>query len=153
MAESSLLSEDEPLCNSQYWQSYLWGFEFLGGLKIRKSSTIGFLDWGCYFFSARVRGNPFKPFYSRTAYGSVRARRRRSGTHPFTSCGEKKPKTGTCSPFPSQISPNIAQCTLCWQFEDQKDTYLDLGVFNVIRKGHFYDVEPVFNQTQRSKNS
>ena len=39
----------------------------------------------------------------------------------------------------------LAELTLCWQFEDQKDMYLALRGVSVIRKGHFYDADSIFN--------
>ena len=36
---------------------------------------------------------------------------------------------------------NLAQCTLCWQFDDQKDIHLALRGFSVIQRGRFYDTE------------
>ena len=41
--------------------------------------------------------------------------------------------------------PNLAQCTLCWQFDDQKGIYLALRGISAIRRGHFYDAEAIFN--------
>ena len=34
---------------------------------------------------------------------------------------------------------NLVPCCLCWQFEDQKNMYLDLQVFSVIHPGTMYD--------------
>ena len=41
--------------------------------------------------------------------------------------------------------PNYAQCTLCWQFDDQNDIYLALLGISSIQKFHFYDAETIFN--------
>ena len=63
----------------------------------------------------------------------------------LSSVVEKINRPTLYSSFPSIFLPNLAQYTLCRQFEDQTDMYLVLRVFSLIRRSHFYDAEPIFN--------
>ena len=85
------------------------------------------------FFLGPQKRNPFKPSFPRITKAPVLGK---SGTNQFTSCSEKMLKSA--QPI-SQV--NLAQCTLCWQFDDQKDMDLALRGFSLIQRGHFYDAE------------
>ena len=115
----------------------LWHFGFLeGGIKTRKLAKIGLLNFSFWIYSRLTRkqscwifsGNSFEAFPASEKIGRQRSTSRRETI-----------ALNLVQPIPQ---PNPAQCTFCWQFEDQKDMYRALRGSSAIHPGTMCDDGP-----------
>ena len=135
VAERCLLSKDEPLTPNIDKVVAVWCFRRrVLKTKIGKTLTSWFRYMIC--FSAHTGANLLKCLQG-TAL--KRSRPLKKYSKRFTSCWE----ISSLNLIHPISQPNLAQCTLCWQFENQKDMYLVLWGSRVIHLGTMYDTEPL----------
>ena len=123
MVESSLLSQYELVTSNIDNVMGVWIF------RRRAQNTKFGKNWMPRFWFIFSKSGKIKlvQTFLLKNYGNICAGVR-FGKNRFTGCQENK-LLRSAQPI---SQPNLAQCSLCWQFEDQKDMYLVLQGFSAI---------------------